>query len=184
MFTSLSREISGAFARPVSIHHLPTACIRKNGELRFVAMTAFQSASEKSLAGARRMMPALLMSASIRPVLARICAMTSADSFCVPVPRSALLVTNEPPAALTLSPVSARSLRATPTTVAPSLANATQTACPMPRLAPVTTTTLLLNRISASAEIQRVHGVHIIEHLVFPRHAPDEFVIARTDAEV
>jgi len=40
-------------AWPVSIHHLPTACMRKNGEFRFVAMTAFQSASEKSFAGAR-----------------------------------------------------------------------------------------------------------------------------------
>ena len=58
--------------------------MRKNGEFRFVAMTAFQSASEKSFAGARRMMPALLTSTSIWPVLARICAMTSADSFCVP----------------------------------------------------------------------------------------------------
>src|SRR5258708_2618320 len=97
----------------------------------------------------------------------------------------------------------------------------------MPRLAPVTTTTLFLNfirlerrsptrpvfdqprttrKFSAdsfsvfrglentntpgrrpafrSPQVSRLHGVHVVEHLVFAGHAPDELVIARADAEV
>ena len=92
------------------------------------------------------MVPALLTSASMRSVCFKMDATKSAASFCVPLLKSAFAAINSPPAALTCEPVSAKSLRATPTTFAPSRANATQIACPIPWLAPVTTVTFLLNR--------------------------------------
>src|ERR1017187_6241314 len=160
------------------------------------------------------MMPALLMSASMRPVCFRIWDTRSAVFFCVPLPRSALAATNPPPASLTFAPVSLKSPRATPTTFAPSRANARVLAFPMPRLAPVTMATLLLKRFVSiicafylvrrgefhepqnfflsgrrrappsgkSPQIHRLHAVHVIEHLIFPGHAPDELVIARAAA--
>ena len=64
----------------------------------------------------------------------------------VPLAKSALIAMNSPPAAFAFDAVSAKSLRATPATFAPSCANATAMAWPMPRLAPVTMTTLFLKR--------------------------------------
>src|SRR5690242_942581 len=62
---------------------------------------------------------------------------------------------------------------------APSRAKASAMAWPMPRLAPVTTTTLLENRFM-SAQVSRFDAVHVVEGLVFAGHAPDKTVVPRT----
>src|SRR5688572_15811625 len=98
--------------------------------------------------------------------------------------------------------------RAKPTTWAPSFANATALLPPIPRLAPVTTTTLPSNlfissrglgvspehllvaplersgetpkpRQRRSSQFQGVHLVHVIKRLVLARHRPDELVRRR-----
>src|ERR1035437_1044312 len=81
------------------------------------------------------------------------------------------------------------------TTCAPSQANASAILWPIPPHAPVAMATLLVNRLisinvfglvklNCSAQLQRHGGVHVVEHLVFAGHAPDEFVIARAATEV
>src|SRR3954454_17414800 len=68
-----------------------------------------------------------------------------------------------------------------PTACAPSRAKASAMAWPMPRLAPVTTTTLLEKRFMLT-QVGRFDAVHVVEGLVLARHAPDETVVPRAAA--
>ena len=106
MLTILRRASAGDCSRPPLSHHLAKAWQRKNGAVRLIWITEFQSSSRKSTAGLRLMMPALLTSASTRPAALVIWATMSLASAWVILPKSAVMPVNLPPSEATFSAVS------------------------------------------------------------------------------
>src|SRR4051794_1231614 len=123
---------------------------RYQGPVRLRSIVCRQASAEmRSLRAATGSTPALLTSTSRRPKRSRVAATRSSRA-----PRSVTSVGTaraEPPSAsICLAPVSRSSTeRAARTTPKPSAARRAAVAAPMPRLAPVTTTTRVTARVSA-----------------------------------
>ncbi len=125
--------------RPCANMRRPTAWATTKQAVRFTAIVAFQSASDRSSAGARRTIPALFTSTSIAPVSDS--ASATARSTAVASVTSATMPRCGPPGSrdATSRTLSARSTRAR---CAPRPENTSATARPIPAAPPVTNTTL------------------------------------------
>ena len=121
----------------------PACCIRRKTLVRFTSITASQSSSEYSAAGARRIMPALLTRISIAPKCPTVSSTSRAQTSGKPTsPTSA---TAFAPAASILCCVAlGAALEPCTATLAPACASATAMAAPSPRDEPVTRAVLPL----------------------------------------
>ncbi len=159
------------------------ACDRKNTDLRLVSITASQSASLKSMASARRMMPALFTRMSTAPFQA--IAPSVMRWWSEVVERSASIAMASRPSPSMPAMVRDGSLRPTSTRSAPAEARASAIACPRPVLAPVTTATLPsspkegADGLTAGPPWRRSPCREI---LVVAGHGPDEAVVGRAAA--
>ena len=125
--------------RPRSIILRPSSRVSRNGAVRFTSITASQSSSECSAAGARRMVPALLTSTSTASPSAS--SRSTRARSAAREPRSQRWAAKRRPRPRTsapTSPPSDSSEALTPTMSAPASASRRATARPMPRRQPVT----------------------------------------------
>src|ERR1017187_3677411 len=129
------------FPRPRGSMCAPAARESRNTAVRLISITASQSSSECSTAGARRMMPALFTRISTAPIAATASSITR--SACARELRSAARQCVRTPA---FSPmrfaVSSGAAISCRTTSAPAWAKPSAIAAPNPRLEPVTRATL------------------------------------------